>query len=178
MRPIRRSLERLPMNSKRANLRPFDAGHTDLLPGSCLSWERHPGQPAVQASLPTRASDCGAGRRHLSGHRATRCAGRKLLPQRRHGIAGKLKPTKARRSGAGWWLRSITGRDGRRAITIWRCFEAKLTRFRAVNQRRGAGRQPSLRLAVQFAREELSAFQPPIGIQPPANRKGPSAMPA
>jgi hypothetical protein len=61
-----------------------------------------------------------------------------------------------------WSVQSITRRDGRRAITLSRKLRVNGSQSYAGKAPGPNQRKDGLKLRVQFANEELSAFQPRV----------------
>jgi hypothetical protein len=148
------------VNAQRSKSRPFDASRTGLFPGSCLPRRRHPGYPAVQASLPTLALGCGCGWRLYSGPGGVFYVEEGALRQPRKVPVRKGSHVKSNRPSFSWWLHNVTGGDGRRVITLWRSPSANLNASRAVNRPRAGHRKPGVKLRVQFARQEAAVVVP------------------
>jgi hypothetical protein len=70
-----------------------------------------------------------------------------------------------------WSVQSVTHDDGRRAIALWRGKGASGNQSRAAKAPGAVQRKGGVKLRVQFASVEFSAFQPLIRNIPPARRR-------
>jgi hypothetical protein len=148
------------MNAQHAKPYQFDAGPTDLFPGSCLSQRRHPEYPAAQAPPHTPALGCGGGRRHYSDCGSGPNGKEDALRQTPNRPNTKGSPMKSNRPQFSWWLRSATHNDGRRVISLWRSPSVNCSQSSAVNSPRAVHLKAGVKLRVQFTRES-----PPVPVQ-------------
>jgi hypothetical protein len=70
-----------------------------------------------------------------------------------------------------WSVQSVTQDDGRRAIALWRGKGVSGNQSRAAKAPGAVQRKGSVKVRVQFARMEFSAFQPLIRNMTPARRR-------
>ena len=70
-----------------------------------------------------------------------------------------------------WWVISVTHKGGQRALTLWRNINAGGGQSRHVKAPRAVELEGGERLQVQFASEELCAFQPVVQLASPAKRR-------